>query len=156
MSALPFADWLNAAPDTGLAEALAGRASVFEMIDDARAAVLSPEAPGGISTELRHALAARVARQTGAEALADAYLAARPGAPLDVADPSATPEAQAALLTFVDRVGAKTREVESADITALRDAGVAEPDIVRLCELVAFVAFQARVAALVALMEAPQ
>lgn len=140
MSDTSFATWLGAKPGSDLAQALQTRGEVFAMIDAARAAVLTPADPGGVPVALRHGLAARVAELTGAEALAQTFRAAAPGAHTD---------APAAVLAFVDRVAAQTRDVEAADIDALRAADIPEADIVRLCELVAFVAFQARVAVMV-------
>ena len=39
------------------------------------------------------------------------------------------------------------REIRAEDIEALKTAGVADPDIVRLCELNAFLAYEIRLVA---------
>lgn len=140
MSQTSFSSWLGAAPGSDLAQALQTRGETFAMIDAARTAVLTPADSGGLPVALRHGLAARVADLTGANALAQTFRDAAPDAHTD---------APQAVLDFVDRVAAQTRDVDTADIDALRDAGTSESDIVRLCELVAFVAFQARVAIMV-------
>jgi uncharacterized protein YciW len=49
------------------------------------------------------------------------------------------------LISFVDKVSNNTKDVEAKDITILRKAGLADEDIVRLCQLIAFVSFQIRV-----------
>lgn len=51
----------------------------------------------------------------------------------------------AAVLSFVDKVANQTRDAAAADISGLQAAGVADADIVRLCEPVAFLTFQIRV-----------
>ena len=49
-------------------------------------------------------------------------------------------------MSFVDKVANQTRDAAAADISHLAGGrGIADADIVRLCELVAFLAFQIRV-----------
>ena len=57
-----------------------------------------------------------------------------------------------AVVAFMDKVAARTRDVKAEDIEDLKTAGVADPDIVRLCELNAFLAYQIRVVAGLKLM----
>ena len=52
-----------------------------------------------------------------------------------------------AILSHVDLVTTRPRDATQADIAALRGAGVTEPDIVRLSQVVAFVNYQVRVIA---------
>jgi uncharacterized protein YciW len=60
-----------------------------------------------------------------------------------------------AILAFVDKVANQTRHTTAKDITGLQAAGVSDADIVRLCELVAFLAYQIRVISGLRLMKRP-
>ena len=55
-------------------------------------------------------------------------------------------------MAFVDKVANDTRNIDAQDIAGLQTAGVSDADIVRLCELVAFLAYQLRVVAGLRLM----
>ncbi|MEZ5797786.1 MAG: hypothetical protein R3D63_10130 [Paracoccaceae bacterium] len=117
----------------------------IRMTQAAEAAVLRPAEAGAWGHDLRAALAARIARLNGEEALAQGYATAA-GAHVALADPAARGEGvTAAVLGFMDKVAARTREVAAGDIAALQATGIADPDIVRLCELNAFLAYQIRV-----------
>lgn len=145
-----------------LAEMLAGREDIFTMTQQAHDAALAPGKPGGLSHGLRAALACRMARATGADALADHF------ADMASAAGCSEEEAQAAEAAFdggadawlsaivrhTDLVTTDTKSVVAADIDALKAAEVSEDDIVRLSELVAFVSYQARVAVGLKLMGA--
>jgi uncharacterized protein YciW len=135
------------APGSGLAEAAETRANIFEMSQAAEDAVLRPHDTGPWPHDLRAALAARIARLNGEEALAQRYQAAGSFAPL--ADPAndGGAEGYGAVLTFMDKVAARTRDVATSDIAELQAAGVADADIVRLAELNAYLAYQMRVVA---------
>jgi uncharacterized protein YciW len=138
-----------------LAEALAARHSVLQMTDAAEAAVLAPDDPGAWSHDLRAAIAARVARLNRDEPAAARYatrMRARTYARLtDPADDGSTLEL-GLVMRFVDRVAARPRDIAAADITALQDDGVSDADIVRLCELNAFLSYQLRLIAGLRLM----
>ena len=136
-----------------LAEVAQARANVFEMTQAAEAAVLRPLYAGAFPHELRAALAARVALQAGDAALADHYLQGA-GDMAALADPGETGATQglAALVAFCDKAANATREMAPEDIKALQDAGLTDADIVRLCELIAFLAYQLRVVAGLRLM----
>ena len=146
-----------------LGAALDGRANILEMTDRSRESVLRPAAPGGLSHALRAALAARAARLAGEAALAEQYEAdlARldpDAATAALARPEARPEGDArlaALVAHFDMVAARPREATAGDVSRLMAAGVDEADIVRLSQLVAFLAYEARVAAGLRLMGAP-
>ena len=56
----------------------------------------------------------------------------------------------------MDKVAAHTRDIAADDIAALQDAGVTDADIVRLCELNAFLAYQIRVVSGLQLMTGGQ
>ncbi len=132
------------------------REKVVAMTEAAEAAALAPNDPGELSHSLRAALACRAARLNGDATLAD-YYGAKISDPADqaLADPDnpGTGDRLRTLLDFSDKVTASPREATEADIAALTSAGVSEPDIVRLCELIAFLAYQYRVIAGLALME---
>lgn len=137
-----------------LAAVIAGRGNIFEMTQRAEEAVLRPRETGAFSHQLRAAIAARIARQAGDAALADLY---RGDAEefADLAQPEATGTAQGLgpVLTFVDRVSNQTRDIAPEDIAILQAGGISDADIVRLCEIVAFLAYQLRVAAGLRLMQ---
>lgn len=132
------------------AAAVSQRAKVMELTQAAEDAVLAPEKPGAWSASMRAAFAVRIARLNGNEALADRYadrIADDAAAPL--ADPANDGSAQglAAVVAFMDKVAARTRDVAAEDIETLKAAGVADDDIVRLAELNAFLAYQIRLIA---------
>ncbi|MFV0490373.1 MAG: CMD domain-containing protein [Pseudorhodobacter sp.] len=129
------------APGTELARAVEKRARILGFTDTAEAAVLKPDDPGGISHDLRLALAARIARLHDLEDLAAFYEAG--GAE---ADPGFQGAGRiAAILAFTDLVSSHPRDAGATDIEVLRDAGIPDADIVRLAELNAFMAYQIRV-----------
>lgn len=139
----------------GVAEAVALRANIFGMTQAAEDAVLRPQDEGAWPHTLRAGLAARIATMNGDAALAARYLAdAGDFAPL--ADPAedGAGEGLAHVVAFMDKVAARTRDVEAGDIEALQAAGVADADIVRLAELNAFLSYQLRVMAGLRLMQA--
>ncbi|MFB2566065.1 CMD domain-containing protein [Rhizobium sp. IMFF44] len=149
-------------PGSALAEAMEKRAEILRLTEAAHDAVLLPRDPGGLSHGLRAALAARMARQNHNEALARHYdtLVARAKepstAPLADPDMTAADERTAEIVRHADRLTVAPREVSRADIEALRARGVADADIVRLSELAAFVNYQVRVIAGLALIGARQ
>ncbi|WP_342358788.1 CMD domain protein [Terrarubrum flagellatum] len=141
------------AAGTPLGEALVGRAAIIDMSQRAHDAVLRPCDPGGLSYLERAAVAERMARHHGDARLAAHYASllgeAAPEAVADLRDPRRLPaEARAAAIArHADLLTLAPRDATRASIDALRDAGVSEPDIVRLSELAAFVNYQARVIA---------
>lgn len=140
--------------------ALAGRADVMEMTQATHDAALTPDDPGGLSHGLRAALAVRIARLNGDEALAAHYegLLKDAGASEDeaaAADPGFKGGGRlAAAIAFTDLVTMRARETTAADIEALQKVGISDADIVRLAELNAFLAFQVRLIAGLKLMRA--
>lgn len=140
----------------GLAGVLAERAEILGLSQAAHDAVLLPRDPGGIGHAERAALAARIAHANADAALAGHYRGLLRQAPenptlLAIAD-GAAPAADAgtrlrAIIRHVDLVTLTPKDATKADIAALKAAGLSEPDIVRLAELIAFVNYQARVIA---------
>ena len=51
------------------------------------------------------------------------------------------------VITFMDRVATQPRAVQAEEIVGLKAAGITDADIVRLCELNAFMSYQCRVLA---------
>jgi uncharacterized protein YciW len=136
-----------------LGQALNARAEILRLSEAAHDAVLLPREPGGLSHGLRAALAARMCRHLGDEALTahyESYLAhssdldlvalARPGGVC--CDPL-----HDAMARHTDLLTLSPREATRRDIVALKAVGVSEADIVRLSELAAFVNYQLRVLA---------
>ncbi len=89
-----------------------------------------------------------------------AELAARAGATgatAALADPAFRGEGDArlcALIAYTDRVSLAPRDTVADDIEGLRAAGLGDADIVRLAQLVAFLAYQIRVVQGLKLMQA--
>lgn len=131
-------------------EALNSRKDVFEMTRQAQNAVLKPADAGGISHALRSALAARIANANGNPYLAALYGANAAGsayAQIVQADFTPASAFEQKVVAFTDKVANDTKAVIADDIAVLQEAGLADADIVRLCELNAFLAYQIRVAA---------
>lgn len=136
------------ASDDATAKAMKLRANIFEMTQAAEEAVLRPRDTGSWSHALRAALAARLARLNNEPVLAQQHLAAAGDfAPLADPERDGAAEGYGAVIAFMDKVGAETRDVGAADISALQAAGVNDANIVRLAELNAFLAYQFRVIA---------
>ncbi len=133
------------AEGTPVAGAVEGRAGIFEKTQAAEDAVLRPEDTGPWSHELRAALAARIARLNGLGDLAARYLEGA-GDHAALADPATDGAAEGlqAVIAFMDKVAARTRDVAAEDVADLQAAGIADADIVRLAELNAFLAYQVR------------
>lgn len=146
-------------PASKLAEVVAKRADIFELTEKTHDAALRPVEPGGLSHGLRAALACRVAKLNRDDAFvghfaqlldqAKATDAERQVADLDFA---AADERSKALIRHADMLAADPKSATAADIEQLRRAGISEPDIVRLSELVAFLSYQIRVVAGLRLM----
>ena len=135
-----------------VAGAVAGRANIFEMTEAAEDAVLRPRETGRWPHTLRAGLAARIANQNDAQDLARRFLE-NAGEFANLADPKTGGTGDLVpVLAFMDKVATQTREVKADDIASLQKAGIADADIVRLCELNAFLAYQLRVIAGLRLM----
>lgn len=140
------------APGSRLAEIAEGRADIMALTQATQQAVLNPHEPGGITPAERAALAGRMARLHGDAQLVAHYetLIPQGSEAAAMADPSydgGGDRRLAALTRHVDLVTQAPKNATRGDIDALRDAGIAEADIVRLSELIAFINYQIRVAA---------
>ena len=127
--------------------ALAHRADILVMTEAASAAVLRPKETGVFSHERRAALAARIARLNGNDALAEHYGQGMSDKEASLADPSfdgGEDEQLREILAFTDRVAASPKDATASDIDSLCKVGLAEADIVRLTQLNAFLAYEIR------------
>ncbi|KZM50636.1 hypothetical protein [Labrenzia sp. OB1] len=143
------------AEGSAAAAAIDGRSNIMSLSQTTEDAVLKPQETGAWSHDVRAALAARIAALNGETALADRYCALIEDARVaDVADPLRSGKAQGLekICDFMDKVAVQTRDIDAQDINALQDAGISDADIVRLCEINAFMAYQVRVLAGIRLM----
>lgn len=137
-----------------LARVLVGRRELIELTEKSCEAVLRPEAPGGLHPAERAALACRISRLNGDDALAAHYERMMRGcadetSSAQIAEPEFAGGGDArltAVLRHVDLVTLTPREAAAEDVAALRAVGIPEADIVRLSQLVAFLSYQTRVA----------
>ncbi len=136
--------------------AIATRPELMAASEANAQAALFPRDPGGLGVAVRLALASRIAALNADGALAAQYrtaLAEQDPDPalLRLADPAQDgPPGDgrlAAIQRHADLVTRTPRDATRQDIAALVAAGVAEPDIVRLSQVVAFVNYQLRVLA---------
>ena len=121
--------------DSAVASAIEARAQILADTQATEEAVLRPRETGAWSHAQRAALAARIARLNGEEALSRLY------------GGEATAPVPAVVEDFMDRVAARPKDIQADDIRRLQEAGIADADIVRLCELNAFLAYQIRLIA---------
>ena len=131
------------APGDPLHAARRFRAKVAQATQASHDALLQ-QPVDGLSTEDRLRVAAHVCTIAGAPMLArhyEALLAAAPGG-----DTPSSP-ALAAMLDFATVLTSDPREGDRAAIEALRRAGLGDPAIVALAQLVAFLSYQLRVVA---------
>jgi uncharacterized protein YciW len=134
-------------PESVAAKAVATREKVLRDTQAAEDAVLRPMDAGAWSHAVRAAFAARIARLNGEEGLAITWLGEfADDAAAGIANPACKEHSQVmpAVLEFMDKVAADPRDIGGDDIKALLLAGVLDADIVRLCELNAFLAYQIR------------
>lgn len=149
---------LETSPWQGALAAIAGRTrgDIVAMSRKAEEAVTEPRDAGGFPSQWRFAVAARIAALNGLAELVEHYRAKVTEPALRALSEPSAPGRDAreqAVLAFMDKVAAETRAVAVEDIEGLKAAGVAEGDIVRLCELNAFMSYQARVLAGLAILK---
>ena len=131
-------------------KAVQSRGKILEQTQLAENAVMRPKDTGAWPRALRAALAARIAKIHGDLLLQSIYLNGYENDRLAVlSEPAHDGSALglAPVIVFMDRVAAEPREIEAGDIQILLDAGIGDADIVRLCELNAFLSYQIRVVA---------
>ena len=133
-----------------LAAVLAGRTEVMQLTQASHDAPLKPKPAGGLSHGERAALACRMARLNDEGWLASHYEAMilDGGDTRMMSDPAfdgADDQRIRAVLRHTDLITVNPKQASQGDIAALKSAGMIEPDIVRLSELIAFVSYQVRV-----------
>lgn len=110
-----------------------------------RLSVLAPRADQGLEPALRAALAHRMAMLNKDPALAAQFPVA-PGQER-VADGTETAEPLASIIRHVDLITLTPTDASAGDIRRLEAAGLSNPQIVALSELIAYVNFQTRILA---------
>ena len=141
--------------ESPLAGVLSGRREIMELTEKSHDAAIRPKQPGGLTHSERAALACRIARLNNAEALAQHYGNLIGGGNQAIADTEfhgGEDSRLKAILRHTDLVTVDPKEAVTDDIAALKSAGMSEPDIVRLSQLIAFVSYQIRVVAGLRLM----
>lgn len=141
-------------PGSAMAAAVAGRADIMALTQKTHDSALTPENPGGLSHAERAALAWRIAKINDNKAFEDHFEALlekvdAPDAAARMADiwfDGGHDIRAKALIRHVDLVAHAPKQATRRDIELLQEAGLADDDIVRLSELVAFVSYQIRVA----------
>ncbi|MGR6432628.1 CMD domain-containing protein [Rhizobium sp. PAMB 3174] len=140
-------------PDDAVFEARRFRPEFVEGAELCRLSVLAPKTDQGLPPVLRLALARRMAAFNADQVLMDGYdaelasLETSPGhlalahGETDLDEPLAT------IARHVDLVTMTPSKAARGDIEKLEAAGLSNPQIVALSELIAFVNFQTRVAA---------
>lgn len=145
-------------PDEALFNARRFRPEFVQGAEQCRLSVLQPANDQGLAKDLRVALACRMATLNNDPALTAEYEAQlatwHPAEPLLAlaAGETALAEPLAAIVRHVDRVTLTPGKAQAEDMRKLEEAGLDNPQIVALSELIAFVNFQTRVAAGLRLM----
>lgn len=131
-------------------DALEARNNILQMTQQAEDAVLKPVDSGRWSHSLRAALAARIASQNGLAELAGHYASmVSDDACRSIVniDEDGDTQGLGHVVSFMDRVAVRPRDVVGTDISTLQTNGVSDADIVKLTELNAFMAYQVRLVA---------
>lgn len=137
------------------------RDKVREGVESSFQALFSPDAPIGLTARERLLIALHACRLSGAEGLAATYRQALDLLP-DEANPTRRIEAGAplddrldALMAYAETLILNPIQGDQAALEALKSASLSTGDIVALSQLVAFMSFQIRVVAGLALLAAP-
>ena len=131
-------------------DALEARNNILQMTQQAEDAVLKPIDSGRWSHSLRAALAARIATQNDLAELAGHYASMVSDETCrSITDVNDGGDSQGLgyVVSFMDRVAVRPRDVVNTDISTLQANGVSDADIVKLTELNAFMAYQVRLVA---------
>lgn len=143
--------------DSALYQVRRERPEFVDGVESCRASVLWPNNDQGIPAGLRVALAQRIALQSGNPAQAAFYQSlAQDGQYLAIAHDTSLngqPEWLLAVVRHSDRVTLQPQSSTQQHLEALSAAGLSEPQIVALAELIAFVNFESRVMAGLQLLE---
>ena len=140
--------------DSPLASVLALRSDILELTEKSHAASLQPNQSGGLSHAERSGLACRIAKRNNESVLARHYetLFSDGSQAIARTDFQGDDDRMKAIIRHTDLVTLNPKDAKAEDVSALRSAGLDDADIVRLSELIAFVAYQIRVVAGLRLM----
>ena len=141
--------------DSPLAGALSLRSDILELTENSHDASLRPNQPGGLTHAERAGLACRMAKRNNEAVLARHYerLFGVGSQTLADTDFDGGDDARMkAIIRHTDLVTMNPKDAKADDVSALRSVGLDDADIVRLSELIAFVAYQIRVVAGLRLM----
>jgi uncharacterized protein YciW len=140
-------------PGSAVYEARRERPDFVNDTEACRSSVITPVHGLGLSHDLRCAIAARIADQTGQAELAAMYRGLLPAntphhitAIADGAPPESN-DMTAAMVRHADLVTTSPKASMARDIEMLAEAGLSNPQIIALSELIAFVNYEARVVA---------
>ena len=135
--------------------ALALRSDILELTEKSHKASLRPNQSGGLNHATRAGLACRIAKRNNESVLARHYETMFSVGSQEFANTEfdgGNDAGSKAIIRHTDLVTLNPKEATADDISALRDAGLCDADIVRLSELIAFVSYQIRVVAGLRLM----
>ncbi len=137
------------APDSAIAVLRRQREAFVRHTQGSHDVLIAPADPGGVSLVERAAVALRVASIERDAALIAHYRARLREIGADAAAIEAlhVPARLAAIVRHVTLVATAPGSVGSADVDALRNAGLVPRDIVTIAQIVAFVSYQVRVVA---------
>ena len=136
--------------DSRLAGVLSERGEILELTEKSHDAALRPKHPGGLTHSERAALACRIALLNDEAVLARHYDGLIGDSNREIADTGFDGGSDIrlrAIIRHTDLVAVNPKEAVSGDVSALQNVGIADADIVRLSELIAFVSYQIRVVA---------
>ena len=145
----------NISADSPLAGALSLRSDILELTENSHDASLRPSQPGGLSYAERAGLACRMAKRNDDPVLVRHYERLFSVGSQAIADTSFDGGDDArmkAIIRHTDLVTLNPKDATEDDVSALRSVGLDDADIVRLSELIAFVAYQMRLVAGLRLM----
>lgn len=137
------------------------RPEFVEGTELSRETVLAPKNGLSISHAVRAALAARMARQIGLDRLAatyDARLEESGATPLlatiaSGAEPEGADDFLRAIVRHADLITGEPRKATREDIERLAAAGLSNPQIIAISELIAFLNYEARIITALAVLE---
>ena len=140
--------------DSPLASALTLRSDILQLTENSHEASLRPNQSGGLSHAERSGLACRIAKRNNEAVLEQHYetLFSDGSQAIANTDFHGDDDRMKAIIRHTDLVTLNPKDAKAEDVSALRAAGLDDADIVRLSELIAFVAYQIRVVAGLRLM----
>ena len=131
-----------------LASVLSRRSDILQLTERSHDAALRPRQPGGLTHSERAALACRIALLNNEAVLARHYDGLIADGNLAIADTAFDGGGDVrlrAIIRHTDLVAVNPKDAASSDISTLQSSGMADADIVRLSQLIAFVSYQIRV-----------